>query len=283
MRILVAGCGYVGTALAMRLAARGDEVTGIRRSAISIPGVRTIAADLLASEPPPALPSAIDAVVYAVSADGADEASYRAAYVTALVRLLEHLRASGRGPARLLYVSSTGVYGQSDGEWVDERSPTVPAHATGKVLLEGEHAALAARARTVVLRLGGIYGPGRTRMIDSVRSGEAACAEPPIWTNRIHRDDAAAAIAHLLDLAEPEPLYVGVDREPADQAEVLRWIAARLGLPPPKSGPRPGRDPRDGRGHKRCRSDRLVASGFVFRYPTYREGYGATIAEMEGA
>jgi nucleoside-diphosphate-sugar epimerase len=283
VRVLVAGCGYVGTALAARVAAHGDEVTGVRRSPVAIHGVRTIAADLLAAEPPPGLPDPIDALVYAVSADAGDEASYRAAYVRAPVRLLEHLRDSGRGPARVVYVSSTGVYGQADGEWVDEASPAEPAHATGRILLEGEHAARGAATTAVVLRLGGIYGPGRTRVIDSVRRGEATRAAHPVWTNRIHRDDAARAIAHLLDLREPESLYLGVDREPADQADVLGWIAERLGLPAPPPSARPSRDPRYERSNKRCRSDRLVASGFRFHYPTYREGYGALIAETEEA
>jgi nucleoside-diphosphate-sugar epimerase len=283
VRVLVAGCGYVGTALAARLAARGDEVTGIRRSPVAIPGVRTIAADLLAAEPPPDLPEAIDALVYAVSADAGDEPSYRAAYVHAPVRLLEHLHDSGRSPARTVFVSSTGVYGQTDGEWVDETSPAEPVQPTGRILLEGERAARAAATPAVVLRLGGIYGPGRTRVIDAVRRGEATRAAHAVWTNRIHRDDAASAIAHVLDLREPESLYLGVDREPADQGDVLRWIAERLGLPAPPASARPGRDPRYERSNKRCRSDRLVASGFRFRYPTYREGYGALIAETEGA
>lgn len=279
MRVLIAGCGYVGGELARRLAASGHEVTGLRRSPAPIPGATMLAADLFADPVILDPPRALDALVYAVSADRGDEAAYRAAYVTGPERLLAHLRRHGRLPRRLVFLSSTGVYGQQDGEWVDEESVTDPAHFTGDLLLEGERAAAASGVESVTLRLGGIYGPGRTRVIESVRSGEARCAEgEPVWTNRIHRDDAARAIAHLLEIDRPEPLYVGVDREPADQCDVLHWIAQRLGLPPPARRPGPSRDPRDRRSNKRCRSARLLACGFRFDYPTFREGYGALMA-----
>jgi nucleoside-diphosphate-sugar epimerase len=130
----------------------------------------------------------------------------------------------------------------------------------------------------VVLRLGGIYGPGRDRLVRELREGRARLRPgPPRYTNRIHRDDAAAALLHLLDLAEPAPLQLGVDCEPADQNDVLRWLARALGLAVPPfgdaerpAGGRPGTS-------KRCRNARLLASGFVFRYPTYREGYAGTL------
>lgn len=278
MRVLIAGCGYVGTALAGRLAASGHEPIGLRRTPVVVDGTAMIAIDLLAGDLDAVLPSGIEGVVYAVSAGGGDEDAYRAAYVTGFDRLLAALRRKGENPRRLVFVSSTGVYGQQDGEWVDERSPTEPSHHSGRILLEGEQLALASGRSTTVLRLGGIYGPTRTRVIDGVRRGEAWCSDgPPIWTNRIHRDDAAAAIDHLLTRPAVEPIYVGVDREPADQCAVLRWLAAELGVPPPEARMGPTRDRRYERSNKRCRSEQLVASGFRFRYPTYREGYGALI------
>jgi nucleoside-diphosphate-sugar epimerase len=130
-----------------------------------------------------------------------------------------------------------------------------------------------------VIRFGGIYGPSRTRLIDSLRAGSATCvAQPPLYTNRIHRDDCAAALAHLMTLAEPESLYLGVDDDPAPQCQVLGWLAARLGV----AGPRVVAEQAAARGqraNKRCRNTRLRASGFRFRYPSYRDGYRAMLAE----
>jgi nucleoside-diphosphate-sugar epimerase len=139
-------------------------------------------------------------------------------------------------------------------------------------VLEGEGIVRgAAVPHRVVLRLGGIYGPGRTRLVDRVRRGEATCPPEPTWTNRIHRDDAAGAIRHLLALDDPEEVYLGVDTDPAERCEVLTWLAERLGAPAPRPGPA------SRRGNKRVSSARLQASGYRFRYPTFREGYGAML------
>jgi len=110
---------------------------------------------------------------------------------------------------RLVLVSSTGVYGESKGGWVDEDT-TGPADATGHVLLEGERIAHGFGGRGVVLRLGGIYGPGRDRTVRRVVSGEATCPEPGVYGNRIHRDAAAGAARHLARLADPDPVYLVV-------------------------------------------------------------------------
>jgi nucleoside-diphosphate-sugar epimerase len=279
-RILIAGCGYVGTALGRRLAASDDEVWGLRRSPGGLPPeIRPLAADLGELDSLAGLPPGLDVVIYAASAAGPTDDAYRAAYVDGLANLIQALVAGGQRPRRLLFTSSTAVYGQVGGEWVDEGSPTRPKAFSGRRLLEAEAVAAAAPFPAVVLRLAGIYGPGRTWLIDAVRRGEARCDDgPPIYTNRIHRDDAAGALAHLIALPEPDPLYLGVDCEPAERCEVLRWLAARLGAPPPAIGPAEtaGGGPRRG-GNKRCSNARLLASGYRFTYPSFRQGYGAML------
>jgi hypothetical protein len=111
-----------------------------------------------------------------------------------------------------------------------------------------------------------------------VRQGVAACREgPPLYTNRIHRDDCAGALQHLMTLPQPDAVYLGVDHEPADYCDVLRWLAVQLGAPPPQVEAMSGGDGRRHRTNKRCRNAKLVASGYVFRYPTYREGYTALL------
>ena len=164
-------------------------------------------------------------------------------------------------------------------EWVDEISPTEPTDFSGIRVLEGERLLLDSQLPATVVRLGGIYGPGRARLIESVRNGLAVCADgPPSYTNRIHRDDCAGALRHLMNLPNPDRLYVGVDQEPAEQSAVLRWLATQLGVSPPRVEPSSEPHARRHHSNKRCRNTRLVACGYAFRYPTFREGYTALLA-----
>jgi nucleoside-diphosphate-sugar epimerase len=190
---------------------------------------------------------------------------------------------------RVLFVSSTAVYGDAGGGWVDESTTPEPGGFSGRIIREAEDLLqkrlLGTGITPVVLRLGGIYGPGRTRLIDQVRSGSAVVPAEPRYTNRIHRDDAAAAIVHLSTMAdEPAPVYLGVDNDPAELGEVQRFLAAELGLPGPASdvpGGSPdgsgGGEPSRG-GNKRCSNALLRSTGFEFAYPTFREGYRAILA-----
>jgi nucleoside-diphosphate-sugar epimerase len=278
-QMLIAGCGYVGTALGMRLAAAGHVVWGLRRAAQGLPAeIRFLAADLTDPQTLRDLPPGLEAVFYTASAGGATEEAYRAVYVDGVRHLLEALQRQGQSPRRVFYTSSTAVFAQSAGEWVDENSPAEPRHFTGACVLEGEHLLLDGPFPGTVLRLGGIYGPGRTSLIERVRQGQAACSDGPSrYTNRIHRDDCAGALQHLMTLAQPERLYIGVDHEPADQCDVLRWLAAQLGAPPPRLEGAAATDRRRPQTNKRCRNDRLLASGYVFQYPTFRDGYAALL------
>jgi nucleoside-diphosphate-sugar epimerase len=279
-RALIAGAGYVGAELARLLVAAGHEVTLLRRrEAVPPAGARAFRADLAEPGALDALPPA-DFVFYTVAADERSDSAYERAYVTGVARLVERLGRMAEPPRRLLYVSSTAVYAQDQGEWVDETSPTEPEAFTGRRLLEGEARALAAPFPATVLRLGGIYGPGRASLIERALRRAAGGAA---YTNRIHRDDAAGALAHLALLPDAAPCYLGVDSEPATEAEVLAWLAPRLGAPAPRAAAAPpppagaAAAPRRPRGSKRCRNARLLASGYRFRYPTYREGYGALL------
>lgn len=285
-RVLVAGCGYVGRRLAELLVEEGAEVWGLRRDPSELPEiVRPVAADVTDPATLESLPSGLEAAVYAVSPAGRTEEAYRSAYVTGLRNVLEALDGDDALPDRVVLVTSTGVYGHDDGRWVDEETEPRPPDPTAERMLEGEE--LASSASGTVLRLGGIYGPGRTRTLRRVLDGEARCPPADRYANRIHRDDAARALVHLLTLDEPETIYLGVDREPAPLREVYRWIAERGGAPDPcresLSDETAGASGRRG-SNKRCSSDRLVASGFAFLHPTFREGYGALmdVADARG-
>ncbi len=282
-RILIAGCGYVGSRLAELLLADGDTVFGLKRSPDGLPpGVEPVPADVTEPRSLENLPKRLDALVYAVSPSGGGEAAYRAAYPEGFRNTLKAARAGSPGLARTLLVSSTGAYGYTDGRWVDEATPPGPSGTRGEILVEAESQAAQGPPAGVALRLGGIYGPGRSYTVRKVLSGQAGCPEKGVYSNRIHRDDAAGAARHLLHLDDPESLYLGVDREPAELREVYRWIAEEGGGPDPCADT--GGEAWEAAGrrgsNKRCRSDRLVDSGFTFRYPTFREGYGALLEEV---
>ena len=269
-RVLIAGCGFVGVRLAQDLRSEGDEVWCLSRSQPDLPpGSHWVCADLTRPETlRSALPKELTHLVYAASAGRSSDAQYEAVYVHGLANLLNAADLSQ--VRRLLFVSSTTVYHQNDGSWVDETSPTLPAHFAGIRTLQAERLAWGASVPATVLRCAGIYGPGRTRLIDSVTSGSAAFDRAhPHYTNRIHRDDVAGALRHLMSVNDPQPLYLGVDHEPAPLEEVLRFLAVKLGVALPESVPLAA--PRAG--NKRCRGDKLRESGYAFHYPTYREGY----------
>jgi nucleoside-diphosphate-sugar epimerase len=276
-RALIAGCGYVGSELARTLLAEGGyEVWGLRRSAVAMPaGLHTVSADLARSESLTTLPPDIDVVFYTVGADGHTPEQYESAYVTGLANLWTALCATGAAPGRLVLVSSTAVYAQNDGEWVDESSPTEPHEFSGRTLLRSETLARTLASRVVVVRFGGIYGPGRTRFVDSVRNGTAALGPGAEYTNRIHRFDCAGVLAHVARLATPAAIYIGVADEPADRRAVVEWMAQRLGVATPPATAAAAPSPARG---KRCANRALRASGYRFRFPTFREGYADVLS-----
>jgi nucleoside-diphosphate-sugar epimerase len=200
MRILIAGCGDIGTALGVELAAMGHDVWGIRRMPGALPSaVRGLQGDLARPATLGGLPRAIDVVVYTAGPDASTDDAYRTAYVQGLRGLLRALEGTPPAPRRTILVSSTAVYGQTDGRWVDEASPTEPRGFRGRRLLEAERLLVASRLPATIVRLGGIYGPGRTRLVDRLRRGDAACvAGPPRYSNRIHRADAIGVLRRLL-------------------------------------------------------------------------------------
>jgi nucleoside-diphosphate-sugar epimerase len=239
------------------------------------PAFHKVAADLTSARDLAALPRDIEYVVYGASAGEGTDAAYERAYVTGLRNLLGALPSGSL--RRVFFTSSTAVYAQADGSWVDESSETAPTHFSGIRTLEAERLLLAGSAPATILRCAGIYGPGRTRLIESVRNGTASVSDR--FTNRIHRDDIAGAIVHLIDEDIAEDLIILSDDEPASQRDVTFFLAERLGLRPPAANP-PEASGRGG--HKRCRNAKLKATGYQLQYPTYREGYSAMLAS-EGA
>ncbi len=276
--LMIVGCGDVGSRLARRALALGWTVHGLRRDVAALPaGVLPVAADLERAECPPAWPAAgPDYLVYCAAATRHDEAGYRSAYVDGLRHVLGWLAERGQRPRRLLFVSSSGVYAQQQGEWIDEDSPAEAESYSGRVMLEAERLALDSGLPATLVRLTGIYGPGREWLLGQVRQGYRVASEPPLYANRIHAEDAAGLLAFLLAAdAGGRPLadcYLGVDDAPAPLHEVVGWLRERLGVEHWAEEQSVRRA-----GSKRCSNARARALGWAPQYPSYREGYAAVL------
>ena len=270
--VLIAGCGDLGTQAGLLFQSQGHPVIGVRRRSALLPttfGRQSV--DLRHERP--VVPDDVAVVVVALTAAARTAESYQETYVDGLRNVLAAVAESGRSP-RLVLVSSTAVYGVDDGSLVDERTPTAASSQTAAVLMEAERVAASASLESCVLRLSGIYGPGRERLIAQVRGGAARLTAAPVFTNRIHRDDAAQAIVHLALRADPPPpVVIGADDEPAELNDVLRFLAGELGVPVPPVGERVTREA----GDRRMSNALLRSTGFRCTYPTYREGYAAVL------
>jgi nucleoside-diphosphate-sugar epimerase len=273
-RIFLVGAGYVGSLAAELLRRAGHEVHVGRRH--PEPSAHSHAMDVLQPQTFPDALRESDCVVYTVSADNFTPEAYREAYVEGLSRVIGAL--GGTKARRVVFVSSTGVYAQDDASVVDESSPAEPRGFSGKMLLEGEGLLAAAPFEAAVLRLSGIYGPGRDRLVREVLAQTPVSAKSrAAITNRIHREDCARAIVHLVERPAVQRLYVGSDEAPTPMGEILDWLAGQLGVPPPPVGEANLHTQQRG-GNKRCSSARLRGEGFVFRHPTYRQGFTAILA-----
>ncbi|PCM43116.1 NAD-dependent epimerase/dehydratase family protein [Marinobacter sp. ANT_B65] len=270
--ILVAGCGKLGGAIA-DLLKDSAQVYGLRRNPSRVPeGILPIGADLNRPESlKDMLPANLDSVIYCLTPSSYDEQGYRDAYVNGLLNLLEAL--GNQKLKRLFFISSTSVYAQDDDSLVDETSPASPARVTGQQILAGEQTALDSGHPATVVRFSGIYGPSRRRFLEEVIEGRMNPEKPAPFSNRIHEEDAAAVVAYLSGLAlAGKPLdncYVASDCEPVRLDDVVAWVRQQVPCAEPVAEARKG-----GRaGSKRCNNQRLLQTGFRFRYPDFRAGY----------
>lgn len=290
MRVLVVGCGYVGLPLGGELARRGHEVFGIRRTEagakeLVASGVRPILADITKAGDLEGISGDFDWVVNTVASGRGGVDDYRAVYLEGTRALMRWL--AGRGVAKYVYTSSTSVYGQTDGSWVSEGSPTEPESATSRVLVETEQLLLrGAQAHgfpAVVLRVAGIYGPGRGHFFQQYLRGEARLTEGGSrFMNMIHRDDVVAAVIAALERGRVGEVYNAVDDEPVTHRDFFSWLSAGLGGPMPP-------DAEEGAdiARKRGLTDKRVSNRKLrheleceFRHPTFRQGYGAEVARL---
>lgn len=274
--VLFLGYGDIAQRAAPQLVAAGWQVVGACRTPAnkpSIAGVELVAADNgNQHDLQQLLQRQFDAIVMTLTPARGSSDPYHQGYVLPC-RLLQLLLREQPTP-RLLYVSSTGVYGQRDGEWINEQSPTEPGDHGGQMLLQAEQTIASCNAQVSILRCSGIYGPGRSMLLRGIAAGTATVT--PGWSNRIHSEDVAGFIAYLLQHPEQQqPIYLVSDNQPTLQADIIHYYAQQLGVDPSSLK----RTEHIGsRGSKRCDNSLLRASGYVLHYPDYRH-HAVTTAE----
>jgi nucleoside-diphosphate-sugar epimerase len=266
LRILIAGCGYVGQAAADLFHERGWNAEGWTASAqsarlLSAKRYAIRAVDITNSAVVSAVREEFDVVLQCASTGGGDAEEYRRIYLEGARNLLHAFPS-----ARLLFTSSTSVYAQKDGNLADETSPANPAHERGQILREAEDLVLSHNG--IVARLAGIYGPGRSFLLRKFLAGEAALdRKHDRFINQAHRDDIVSALFLLAECRANlgGQIYNVVDDQPIRTRDAYEWLSAHLRQP--LANGNGGAERKRGDSNKRVSNKKLRALGWVPRYP----------------
>jgi nucleoside-diphosphate-sugar epimerase len=276
MAKLIVGCGYLGRRVAARWLSQGQRVFATTRSQtradeVRALGIEPIVADVL-DRARLSLP-AVDTVLYCVGYDRSSGRSMREVYVDGLANVLSKLPT----PGRFVYVSSTGVYGQAEGEEVDETAATEPRDESGQIVLEAERVLRACLPDAVILRFAGIYGPGRLlRRREQIERGEPLTGNPEQWLNLIHVDDGATAILAAEGLARPGATYNICDDNSVMRREFYTHLAELFAAPAPVFLPDGNAASRHTHANRRIVNRRMHDELRVtLRFPSFVEGLRA--------
>ncbi len=284
--LTVFGAGYVGTEVARQAVVRGMRVTALMRNAEKAEGFRAfgveaVVADLAADDwhAHPALAGGADYALNCVSSGGGGPAGYRRSYVEGMKSVLAWTKRAPVG--MLVYTGSTSVYPQDGGVRVDENAPTTDGGENAQILVEAENLVLGWSGRGCVLRLAGIYGPGRHYLLDQLREGAGVVAgRGDFHLNLIHRDDIAGAVWAVFGapIGVASGVFNVVDDGAAPKADMVNWLAARLRVPEPVFSGAPAA------GRRAVTPDRVIVNDRIKRvlgwrpvYPSFREGYAAIL------
>jgi nucleoside-diphosphate-sugar epimerase len=274
-RFLIIGCGDLGNTIAKKLISHQHKVYGLRRNIDQLSeGVQPIACDFYDLDNLPTLPD-VDYVIFSAAAKSRELEHYRQIYVDAPAAILNALPTP---PAHSFVISSTGVYAQNSGEWIDEQSAAEPNTPHSAQLLEGE-SQFKKRSNCTVIRSSGIYGPGRTHLLQRVLAGTIALERPTHYSNRIHSDDLANFVVHLIGKAiDQQPLqelYLASDGNPTPIHEITHWLAEQLDVSITHQ------EPIQRGGNKRIDNKAMRESGFVCRYKDYKAGFKPLLDDLQ--
>jgi nucleoside-diphosphate-sugar epimerase len=235
-------------------------------------GVEPLVGDVLDPITLRRLPEA-ETILYAVGVDRSSGQSMREIHIDGLANVLDALPPSGR----FIHISSTSIYGQTDGGWVDETSPTEPAEESGRIVLDAERLLRERRRDAIVLRLGGIYGPDRLlRRQTQLRSGEPLAGDRARWLNLIHVDDGVDAVLAAAERGVPGETYNIVDDEPVPREVYFVRLAELVHASAPQFD---GRTESRQANRRVCNTKARSALGWRARYPSYLEGLPAALRE----
>ena len=278
MNILLAGCGDIAQRIPSKLAGK-HAFFGLSRSHKSLNNAITPVQGDLNDAPflTRVFEQKFDVVIATLTPDTMSEQGYQKAYIDTSNALVKAISSAVYKPKLIIWVSSTSVYGQNQGAWVNEEAPANPKTYSGQALLTAEQNILNCEIDSLVIRFSGIYGPGRTRMLDQVLAGIGSAKDPKQWSNRIHSEDCAGVIAHLLEAHQQQkpllPVYVATDCEPVPLYDVSEWLAKKLGVSLTER-------PASSRSVRRCSNKKLLDSGYQFQYPSFREGYTQLLQQL---
>jgi nucleoside-diphosphate-sugar epimerase len=272
IRILIAGCGYVGTELAKLLQKNGHRVYHLSRTTKHIPGCNHIAADLLDLNPD-ILPD-VQFIFYLASPNHRSQTAYENIYIQGLKNLIQAYK--DRPVNRLIFASSSVVYAENSGQWINETSPVTQEGFRAKTLLQAEEIALSFSQSPMVTRISGIYGPGRHRLLDQVINQERFLEHDTIYSNRIHVMDLCRAFEHLMRIEFNESIYNLTDQEPTPINTILSWLATKTGTPFPEASQSTEMDHR-GLKNRRITPERIIRAGFTHIYPSFQHGFNAIL------
>ena len=273
-KILIIGCGSIGTQLAHNLAAKGHDVTGLKRNPpkLDIGEINYFTADISLAYQLVQLPLDFEFIYFIVSPDGRNKESYQTIYEIGLTNLIDRFAKEGASP-NWIFVSSTSVYGQSEGEWVDEESIAQPDNITSQYIRQAEQQLMDLNAQNIVVRFSGIYGPGREYLLRMAKQQSVIQKDPPYYTNRIHQQDCIGVLIFLLEQSLAgvtlKQCYLASDDNPATMWDVMSWLTEHLSCKPPEVKVN---DKEVGM-NKRCNNQRLKTLGYHFQYPDFKAGY----------
>lgn len=269
--ILLVGLGDLGSAIAKQALQTGIAVSAMRRQAKGLAGVKLLQHDTTTAWP--SISGSFSDLVLCIAPDDSSDSAYQKAYLTIAEQASCWLKQQPQAP-HVWLVSSTSVYGQQLGEWVDENSPRLPARSSAKILVAAEDFWLQSGLPCTMLRPAGIYGPGREMLLRIAKTGQQIIESQPVYTNRIEISDCARAIVHLIQRRQRgiavANAYNLCDLSPARYGDVINFLQQQLQV-------KAGSAQHLNRGSKRVSARRLQQTDFNWHYPDYKAGYLAML------
>ena len=279
MKVLFIGCGDIAQRTAKGLSKKYD-CFGLRRNPEKLATeITPITADASNFQQLLSVASGgFDIWVATLTPAEFTRQAYQQSYLAVAQAMAQTVNALQQAPKLIIWVSSTSVYGDNNGDWVDETTKPNPVTFSGEILLQAEQIIQNLPCSSTVVRFSGVYGPGRTRLLSQVQAGKGRPKLPEQWSNRIHADDCGAVLAHLVELFEAnnpiEPIYLASDCKPVTQYDIRQWLAQKLDVSLIAEAVKLG-------SIRRCSNRLLLDTGFEFNYPSYKEGYAALIEDQK--